>query len=259
MPIIRVGSTVVEVAGQGFPVVMIHGLGGSSNTFQPQMAALEGYRIIRVDLPGSGRSPLPAAMLSIETMAEAVISVADGLGVQRAHFIGHSLGTLLCQRVAVERPGMVVSMSLFGALAEPTDAVRNGLQGRAATARAGGMADIGDALVANAISAHTRETSPAAAAFVRESVMRQDPESYAQTCEALSKATAVDARAIKAPTLLVTGDADTVNPVSVAQALSDKIAGSTLSTMDRCGHWATIEKPLEASRKLADFLQRNQG
>ena len=259
MPLMRIGPVVLEVAGQGFPVVMIHGLGGSSNTFQPQMAALDGYRVIRVDLPGSGRSPVPAGTLSIETMSEAVTEAARSLGVETAHFVGHSLGTLICQRIAVEQPAMVASLTLFGALAEPTDAVRNGLQGRAATARAGGMGDIGDVLVANAISAHTRETFPAAAAFVRESVMRQDPEGYARTCEALSKAMAVDARAIKAPTLLVTGDADTVNPVSVAQALSDKIAGSTLSTMDRCGHWATIEKPQEATRKLADFLQRNNG
>lgn len=258
MPLMRIGPAVVEVSGKGFPVVMIHGLGGSSNTFQPQMAALSGYRVIRVDLPGSGRSPLPAGPLSIETMSEAVVAVAVGLGFEAAHFVGHSLGTLVCQRIAVTQPEMVASLTLFGALAEPTDAVRNALHGRAATARAGGMTDIGDALVANAISAHTREISPAAAAFVRESVMRQDPESYARTCEALSNANAVDARAIKAPTLLVTGDADTVNPVSVAQALSDKITGSTLSTMDRCGHWATIEKPQEASRKLADFLQRNQ-
>jgi 3-oxoadipate enol-lactonase len=259
MPLIRMGPVVVEVSGQGFPVVMIHGLGGSSNTFQPQMAALAGYRVIRVDLPGSGRSPVPAGTLSIETMSAAVFEAVQSLGVEAAHFVGHSLGTLVCQTIAVERPAMVASLTLFGALAEPTDAVRNGLQGRAAMARSGGMADIGDALVANAISSHTRETSPAAGAFVRESVMRQDPEGYARTCEALSKAMAVDARAIKVPTLLVTGDADTVNPVSVAQALSDKIVGSTLSTMDRCGHWATIEKPQETTRKLADFLQRNKG
>ena len=192
-------------------------------------------------------------------MSAAVFEAAQSLGVEarpfRRTFAGHA--GLPAHRRRAAGNGRV--LTLFGALAEPTDAVRNGLQGRAATARSGGMADIGDALVANAISAHTRETSPAAAAFVRESVMRQDPEGYARTCEALSKAMAVDARAIKAPTLLVTGDDDTVNPVSVAQALADKISGSTLSTMDRCGHWATIEKPQEATRKLADFLQRNKG
>ena len=53
-----------------------------------------------------------------------------------------------------------------------------------------------------------------------------------------------------------TGDADTVNPVSVAQALADKIKGAALRTMDRCGHWATIEKVQESNQLLADFLRR---
>jgi len=123
-------------------------------------------------------------------------------------------------------------------------------------ARSGGIADIADQIVANALSAQTRENNPAAVAFVRESIMRQDPESYARSCEALSKARAVDPRLIDAPALLVTGDADTVNPVSVAQALADKISGATLRTMDRCGHWATIERVQECNQALADFLRR---
>jgi pimeloyl-ACP methyl ester carboxylesterase len=86
--------------------------------------------------------------------------------------------------------------------------------------------------------------------------MRQDAESYARTCEALAKVEAADPRLIAAPTLFVTGDADTVNAVSVAQALADKISGATLRTMDRCGHWATIEKAQESSRLLVDFLRQ---
>ena len=54
MTTVAVGTLVGEVQGDGFPVVMIHGLGGTSNMFQPQMAALASYRVIRLDLPGSG-------------------------------------------------------------------------------------------------------------------------------------------------------------------------------------------------------------
>ena len=61
MTTVTFGQTVLEVTGEGFPVVMIHGLGGTSNMFQPQMQALSGYRVIRVDLPGSGRAPRPRA------------------------------------------------------------------------------------------------------------------------------------------------------------------------------------------------------
>jgi 3-oxoadipate enol-lactonase len=250
MTTVTVGQVVAEVVGEGSAVVMIHGLGGTSNMFQPQMAALSGYRVIRLDLPGSGRSPRPIEPLTIEGMSEA------GIGVTSAHFVGHSMGTIVCQQIAATQPSLVASLALFGALAEPAEATRQGLGNRARLARSGGIADIADQIVANAISAHTRETSPAAVAFVRESITRQDPESYARTCEALAKATAVDARRISAPTLLVTGDADTVNPAGVGQALADKIKGAIFSSLDRCGHWATVESPRESSQKLADFLRR---
>ena len=54
MTTVTVGPIVAEVTGEGMPVVMIHGLGGTSNMFQPQMPALAGYRVVRIDLPGSG-------------------------------------------------------------------------------------------------------------------------------------------------------------------------------------------------------------
>ena len=256
MTTVEVGPIVAEVAGEGFPVVMIHGLGGTSNMFQPLMPALANFRVVRLDSPGAGRSPRPIESLSMQAIAEATQRALIGVGVARAHLVGHSMGTIVCQMLAASRPELVASLTLFGALAEPADATRDALLGRARLARSGGMADIADQIVGHSLSAHTRETSPAAVAFVRESVIRQDPESYARNCEALSKAKAVDPRRISAPALLITGDADAVNPPSVAQALCDKIKGAIFSSLDRCGHWATIESPRESVRRLLEFLAR---
>jgi len=251
------GLIVADIAGEGFPVVMVHGLGGTSNTFQPQVQALSGYRTVRLDLPGSGRSPWPAEALSIELFAENILAAARTKGIERAHLVGHSLGTIVCQRIAADAPEFAASLVLFGAITEPPEAARAGLLERARKARAEGMAGIADQIVANTLAPAARE-KPEVQSFVRESVMRQPPEGYALTCEALSKARAVEWARIKAPTLLVTGDADPVAPVSMAQVLADRIAGASLSVLDRCGHWATIEKPQESSRRLADFLQRQE-
>jgi 3-oxoadipate enol-lactonase len=251
-----VGGIVAEVEGEGFPVVMLHGLGGTSNVFQPLMRALAGFRVIRLDLPGSGRSPRPAEALTMPSIAAAVLRATQALGAARAHFVGHSMGTIVCQHLAAREPGLVASLTLFGALAEPAEATRAALAGRARLARSGGMAEIAGQIVAGALAAQTCETNPAAVAFVRESVMRQDPEGYAQTCEALAKAEAADARRITAPALLVTGDADGVNPAGVAQALADKVRGASVATLDRCGHWATVERPEDCARRLGDFLAR---
>lgn len=256
MTTIAVNGLIAEVEGDGFPVVMVHGLGGTSNAFQPQMEPLRSNRVIRVDLPGSGRSPVPSGAPSLADFVEAVVGVTRVLAVTRAHFVGHSLGTIVCQAIAAERPDLVQSLILFGALAEPADTTRVALGARAELARREGMAPIADQIVANALSASTRASQPAAVAFVRESIMRQNPEGYARTCEALAKATAVDARLITAPALLVTGDADSVNPPSMARALADRIAGAKFAGIDRGGHWLTIEKPVESNRSIAEFLKQ---
>jgi pimeloyl-ACP methyl ester carboxylesterase len=93
-------------------------------------------------------------------------------------------------------------------------------------------------------------------AFVRESIMRQPAEGYARTCEALAKAEAADVRLISAPALLLTGDADAVNPPSVARALADKLRGAKLAVIDRGGHWLMVEKPAECNRRIAEFLKQ---
>ena len=256
MTTVAVGPIFADVAGDGFPVVMLHGLGGTSNMFQPQMRALANFRVIRLDLPGAGRSPRPAEPLTMQTIVDAVLGILGSLRVDSAHFVGHSMGTIICQALAADRPELVASLVLFGALAEPTDATREGLLTRARLARSGAMVEIAEQIIGQALSAHTRDNAPVAVAFVRESITRQDPESYAQNCETLSKAQAVDACRISAPTYLITGDADAVNPPSVAQALCDKIKGAACSVIDRCGHWATIENPQVSGQRMIEFLRR---
>ena len=256
MTTVAVNGVVAEVAGDGPAVVMLHGLGGTSNAFQPQMDALRAYRIVRIDLPGSGRSPVPAGDASLAGFAETVVGVAKVLGIDRAHFVGHSLGTILCQQIAAERPSLVASLFLFGALAEPAEATRAGLRGRAELARREGMAPVADQVVASALSTATHAGNPVAVAYVRESLMRQNSEGYARTCEALAAASAVDPRLIAAPTFLLTGDADQVNPPGVARALADRIKGAKFQSVDRGGHWLMVEKPVESNRWIAEFLKQ---
>ncbi|WP_374379685.1 alpha/beta fold hydrolase [Dongia sp.] len=256
MSSVDLGSVVAEVAGEGPPVVMIHGLGGTTNTFQPLMSGLAGFRIIRIDLPGAGRSRVPHDDLSIEKFTAAVLSAARTLGAERAHFVGHSMGTLVCQQIAVEHPECVASLALFGALVEPPEAARTGLAGRARLAREQGMEPIAEQIINATVSAETKASRPAAVAFVRETIMRQDPIGYAKHCEALSRFQAVDHQRIKAPALFVTGDSDVVAPPSMAQFIADRVAGASVHLLNRCGHWATIEKPAECSEKIANFLRR---
>jgi len=248
-----VAGLAVEVSGDGVPVLCIHGLGGTSNSFAPQMPALATMRVICPDLPCSGRSA-NTEKPSIAEFAAAIARLADVLGVKSAHFIGHSLGTIVCQHLAAERPELVRSLSLIGALLEPAQATREALRKRAQTARSGGMVEIADSIVASALAAETKSRNPVAAAFVRESVMRQSPEGYARSCEALAGANAANHQRIRCPVLIVNGEEDAVAPPSVARELAERIAGARAIILPRCGHWATIERPEAINAELRRFL-----
>lgn len=252
----------VEEEGEGPAVVCVHGLGGSSNSFTPLMPALARHRVIRVDLPGSARSQRAEGALSIERYVDTLLAVCARLKLTRAHWIGHSMGTIVCQHIAAAHPKLAASVALFGPLIAPPDAARTAMLARAAKAREGaaGMHEITQALLQAALSADTRARLPLAVAFVRESLMRQDGEAYARSCEALAGAQAAAVERIEAPALLVTGDEDGVAPPQAVRAMADKLhnaASKRVVVLPRCGHWTPVERPDECQRELRDFLATN--
>lgn len=252
-----IDGVAVEVEGEGDAVVLVHGLGGTSNTWTPVMGALSRHRAIRIDLPGSGRSSKVEGALSIERYVECVKAACDRLGVKRAIFVGHSLGTIVCQHLAARHPELVRALLLYGPLLAPPEAARPNIAARGAKARSEGVAGmqaIAEAIVQAATSSDTKATKPVTVALVRESLMRQDPEGYARSCEALSQAQPVDTAAIKCPTLLVTGEDDGVAPPQSVRAMADRIKGARAVVYPRCGHWTTYERPEESARELRDFL-----
>lgn len=250
-----INGMAVEIDGQGPALLCIHGLGGSSNTWTPVMGAFEGMRVIRPDLPGSARSPLGREALSIETYVDALAGVLAELEVDTLHIAAHSLGTIVAQHFAVAHPARVKSLALFGPLAAPPDAGRAGIRARAELARGGdaAMQEIADAIVKGATSAQTKSDQPAVLALVRESVMRQPPEGYAQSCEALAGAQPAAVERLDVPALLVTGDQDGVAPPANVEALAARIAGSRRIVVADCGHWTTYEKPQACIEALREF------
>ncbi len=250
----------VEDDGEGDAVVCIHGLGGTSNTWTPLMPALARYRVIRPDMPGSGRSNVEGP-LSIARFVEAVASACARLNVKRAHFLGHSLGTIVCQHLAVAHPKLVRSLALFGPVHALGDTARSGVRARAAKLRSAGIAamhELAQSLVAGALSADTRERQPLAVAFVRESLQRQSPDGYARTCDALADAQPAAVERIDASALLITGDEDAIAPPQAVRTLAGRFKDARIVVLSRCGHWTPIERAEECSRELTEFLGRHR-
>jgi 3-oxoadipate enol-lactonase len=256
MPTQFIERVAVECDGEGEAILMIHGLGGTSNVWTPVLPALVRHRTIRPDLPGSGRSHRVEGSLTIGRFVEAMQRVCAALRLDRVHVAGHSLGTIVALHLAVTTPRLVRSLALFGPLASPPDAARPGIRARGAKARdegEAGMQAIADTLLTTAVSAETRTRRPVAVAVVRELLMRQCPDGYARTCEALADAQPAEMGGITCPTLLVTGDEDTVSPAQSVRLLGGRIPGARVEVLARCGHWTPIEKPAECEDLLKRF------
>lgn len=246
----------VEVTGEGEALLCIHGLGGSSNTWTPLLPALEAFKVIRFDLPGSGRSELGARPLSIEVFVEAVEQVLDALDVDKVHLVAHSMGTIVAAHFAARQPQRVRSLALFGPLLAPPDAGRPGIHARAELARDGGvpaMQEIADAIVKGATAQQTKDEQPAVAALVRECIMRQSAAGYSQSCTALGNAQAAQIGRITAPALLVTGDQDGVAPAAAVQAFAQALPAGRSVIFEACGHWTPFEKPQACRAELTRF------
>lgn len=246
--------------GSGDALLMIHGLGGSSNTWAPIMNAVTQFGVIRLDLPGSGRSDRVQGPLSISGFVDAVFKVLKAAGLSRVHVAAHSMGAIVATHMAAREPAAVRSLALFGPLLAPPDSARTPIRARGQKARteeAAGLQTIADALLSSVISSETRSQRPVATAFVRESMMRQSAEGYARSCDALADAQPADTSGLTCPALLVTGDEDPVAPPQAVRMMAEKLAssGARVETeiLRRCGHWPTIEMPEACSALMRRF------
>jgi 3-oxoadipate enol-lactonase len=246
----------VETDGEGDAVLMIHGLGGTSNVWVPVLPAVARQRTVRPDLPGSGRSHRVEGPLSIERFVLAMQRVCAVLGLERVHVAAHSLGTIVAFHLAATAPRLVRSLALFGPLLCPPDPARAAIRARGEKARAegeAGMQAIADGLVQAAVSAETRARRPVAVAAVRELVMRQCPEGYARSCDALADAQAAPVSGIECPTLLVSGDEDAIAPAQAVRQIGERIRGARVTVLPRCGHWTMLERPEACDDLLRRF------
>jgi non-heme chloroperoxidase len=112
----------------GLPVVMLHGVADSWRSFEPVLPHLpESIRAIAVTQRGHGDAPKPDAGYLIEDLAEDVVQLLDDLGIGRAIVVGHSMGSWVTQRVAIDHPerllGVVLAGSFGGTVADDPEFV----------------------------------------------------------------------------------------------------------------------------------------
>ncbi|KAK5127774.1 hypothetical protein LTR85_004890 [Meristemomyces frigidus] len=258
--------TFVDVDGTGPEVmIMMHGLGGSSNYFQPLITPFASrYRIIRFDFKGLGRTgpdPERKRRITIPAYIEDLRSIMDEERVDKAVLVGHSLGSVVAMHFAAAYPSRISALVAIGpgVSRAKIPVAKQFTLNMAKNARELGMPAVADGGVSSNVAP---SSSDIVRAFVREVVGGQDGEGYAQVCEAACDESHVDPdySQISCPAVLIAGDQDKIAPLKQVEDIQAKIPGSTLRVMhsghqqvleDTAGVVAAIESILTQSRRAS--------
>ncbi|MGQ3032231.1 MAG: alpha/beta fold hydrolase, partial [Ferrovibrionaceae bacterium] len=116
-------------AGAGTPVLFIHGVGMNAAIWQPQIERMtDRFDVVAIDMLGHGQSPLPPQHPELADYADQAVRLLDHLGLDKVFVVGHSMGALVAQELALRAPGRVrriVSLNaVFRRPPELTEAVR---------------------------------------------------------------------------------------------------------------------------------------
>jgi pimeloyl-ACP methyl ester carboxylesterase len=102
----------MKVTGQGEPLLLITGLGGSTDQWTPFAQQFQHRQVIRFDVPGMGLSSAPYAPIPVAGVADLAVAVLDDLGVECADVVGYSYGGAVAQQLAFDHPERVCRLVL---------------------------------------------------------------------------------------------------------------------------------------------------
>lgn len=257
---VYVYTGVKELVPDQDTIVFIHGAGLDHTVWllQSRYFAHHGWNVAAVDLPGHGGSHGPA-LSSIETMADWVVRLLDGLGVEQAAVVGHSMGSLVTLESAARHPQRVSRLALLGtsiplAVSEPLLAAAKTndhdafdmitLWGHGRAAQYGGHPVPGMWMVGNTM--RLLERSP-------PGVLYADLNACNQYGTGLDSA-----RRLRCPVLLVLARQDRMTPVVNAEELIQSIGNLHTVILEDCGHMMLAERPDDVLDTLRRFLDSGE-
>ncbi|OFV80863.1 MAG: hypothetical protein A2Y78_08805 [Acidobacteria bacterium RBG_13_68_16] len=253
----------VAVEGRGTPVVLLHGHTLDLRVWDEVVPMLvgAGYRAIRYDQRGHGRSSSPPSGYRWGDHAADLAEVISRLGAAPAHLVGLSKGAGIALELTLRSAEVVRSLALVAPLV-PDFALSDGLmESFRALARAIWTQGVQPALGVLWLT-HPLLTSAAAIPGTRERVEamvrtfpageylaaeRDGPDRTWKLTDWLGE--------IAAPTLVVSGEHDIPDFVAMAALLAEKVPGSVLEIVPDCGHLIPLERPHATAEILLRFLQ----
>nr|WP_222528475.1 acetoin dehydrogenase dihydrolipoyllysine-residue acetyltransferase subunit [Azospirillum sp. 412522] len=243
--------------GEGGPtVLLVHGFGGDLDNWLFTIDALaEKATVYALDLPGHGQSTKQVADPSLSGLSQAVLGFLDSVGVERAHFVGHSMGGAVSMRTALDAPGRVASLSLIASagLGERIDG--GYIQGFVGATSRRDLKPVLETLFA--------DRGLVSRQMVDDLLKYKRLDGVDEALRALSASLFADGRQAsvlasgiadaRTPTLVVWGEEDRVIPADHAQALANT---AHVAVIPGAGHMVQMEAAGKVNALLKDHIAK---
>jgi pimeloyl-ACP methyl ester carboxylesterase len=260
---------VIEL-GAGPPLLFVHGLSGSWQNWLEQLPVLAGkHRVIALDLPGFGHSPMPSERISISGYARLLDRLLDTLGIEAAAVVGNSMGGFIGAELAIAFPQRVERLVLISAAGISTYDHRGAVRTvpvlrraeRMLTAYTAWMATKSDTVARRprlrdaTLNLVTRHPSRLSAALAAEQLRGSGKPGFIQALEAnLNYDFHERLPEIACPTLIVWGEEDRVITARDAALFGELIRDSRVVMYADTGHMSMLERPVAFNELLEGFL-----
>jgi pimeloyl-ACP methyl ester carboxylesterase len=255
-----------QEAGTGRPLILIHAFPIDGRLYASQLSAASVGRIrgrlIAVDLPGFGQTPLPnppPAVLTVEDIAASVARLIESLGLERPLVGGVAIGGYGAIELAARRPELVGGLILMGVKPAPDSTSmagqREDLARRALTEGSTGVAQL----------LHAQPLGPQADGATKEKMRTMIAAADARAIAALVRGIArrpdpASALAeLSVPALVIAGERDPFSHLEDVRNAAALIPGAHFVVLKGIGHMAPLEAPVAVSRAIADFVDKQLG
>jgi len=256
--------------GTGPPVILIHGFGGSMWQWEHQQHALaEHFRVLTLDLPGSGLSDKPDIEYRPDQMLGFLVGFMDALEIPHATLVGNSMGAGLAIAMTLEHPARVAKLVLIGGLPPQimqkltSPSIRRALETRAPV----WLISLGNRLFGGLMTESVLREIVHDPALLTPAVVERanhnrrrpgliGPLLAAQQALPLwESGFALRIGTVTHPTLVLWGEEDRVFPIAVGEELHRAISGSRFVRIPHAGHLPQWERPGLVNRSLIEYIQ----
>jgi len=247
-----------SVEGSGPPLFLIHGVGASRRSWDGLIPHLRSsFRCISYDLRGHGRTPKRPPPYALDDFVEDLEALRRELGIEQAHFAGHSLGGMIAPAYAHRYGAHVLSLGLFSTAAFRRDEDRARLRQFVATMRADGIGAVLESLRDRWFTPEYAARHPDAIERRLQQVRAMDPEVYINTFAVyVESETSPWLPGLHQPTLVLTGENDVSCGPRLNRQMAAALPHSELMILPGLRHSILMEAPDQVAAPMLAFLRR---